>query len=154
MQLKGKGMEPHAYAILAEKVLSLAHTYGCKVLLTGTPSLVESLGADGLHLDSQVLKITSQRPLPAGYLIAVSGHTLDALLQGEALGADFGVLSPIRYTRAHPDIKPISWTRFAEIAAQVKFPVYAQGGVSAADEAEAINAGAQGVAGNKGYWKF
>ena len=154
MQLKGKGMEPPAYAVLAEKVLSLAHAYGCKVLLTGDPSLVESLGADGLHLDSQALKIASQRPLPTGYLVAISGHTLDALQQGEAIGADFGVLSPISYTRAHPDIEPIGWARLAEIAAKVKFPVYALGGVSAADEAEAIKAGAQGIAGNKGYWKF
>lgn len=153
MQLKGKGMEPHAYARLAGQVIPLARNYDCRVLLTGDPALVEHLGADGLHLDSQALKKTAQRPLPDGFLLAVSGHTLEALQQGEAIGASFGILSPIRYTSAHPDIAPIGWDGLANIAGKLKMPLYALGGVSAEDEAEAIRAGAQGVAGNKGYWK-
>lgn len=152
LQLKGKGMEPEAYAALARKVIPLAHRYGAKVLLT-EPELVVALGADGLHLDSKALKTATQRPLSADYLVAISGHSLEALQQGEALGADFGVLSPIRYTSAHPDIAPIGWDGLAEIAAQLIIPLYALGGVSAEDEVEAFKAGAQGIAGNKGYWE-
>jgi thiamine-phosphate diphosphorylase len=153
MQLKGKGMEGKAYAVLAEKVIKLAHGYNGKVLLTGNPSLVEQLGADGLHLDSKALKSTICRPLADKYMIAISGHTLDALKQGEVINASFAVVSPIKYTKAHPDIEPIGWQGLKEITAQVNLPVYALGGVSAEDETAAINAGAQGVAGNRGYWK-
>ncbi len=153
LQLKGKGMEPQAYATLAKRVITLAHDYNCKVLLTGDPALVEQLGADGLHLDSKALKAVKDRPLPANYLVAVSGHTLDALQKGESIGASFGVLSPISYTSAHPDITPIGWEGLADITAQLSIPIYALGGVSAEDEADAIKAGAQGIAGNRGYWK-
>ncbi|WP_303903024.1 hypothetical protein [Thiohalomonas denitrificans] len=41
---------------------------------------------------------------PEPYLLVISGHTLKALRKGEALGASFAVLSPIKYTKAHPDI--------------------------------------------------
>lgn len=153
LQLKGKGMEPQAYVTLAERVIALAHDYNCKVMLTGDPALVEQLGADGIHLDSKALKAANERPLPANYLVAVSGHTLDALQKGESIGASFGVLSPIRHTSAHPDIAPIGWGGLADIKARLSIPIYALGGVSAEDEAEAISAGAQGIAGNRGYWK-
>lgn len=152
LQIKGKGMEVEAYAAIAREAITLAHRYGARVLLNQA-DLVVRLGADGLHLDSKALKAATQRPLNADYLLAVSGHTLQALQQGEALGADFGVLSPIRYTSAHPDIAPIGWEGLAEITTQLTLPVYALGGVSADDEAEAIRAGAQGIAGNKGYWR-
>lgn len=153
LQLKGKGMAEDEYEKLAKAVIAAAHRHACKVLLTGDPLLVERLGADGLHLDSHALQHTTTRPLPDNYLVAVSGHTLEAIKQGEAIDASFAVLSPVNYTRAHPDIQPLGWDGFKTIVSQVSMPVYALGGVSAEDEATAIAAGGQGVAGNKGYWK-
>ena len=41
----------------------------------------------------------------------------------------------------------------ASIVAALSMPLYALGGVSSEDEERARAAGAQGVAGNKGYWK-
>lgn len=153
VQLRAKGLDEAAYSALAEKVIVLAHRHGARVLLTGDPARVERLGADGLHLDSKALKAADARPLPEPYLLAISGHDLAALKQGEAIGASFAVLSPVQYTSAHPDIEPLGWEGLAAIAAQVKMPVYALGGVSADDEAAAIEAGARGVAGNRGYWQ-
>jgi 8-oxo-dGTP diphosphatase len=151
--LKASGRDDAGYRALAAKVIPLAHRYDCQVLLTGDAARVRQLGADGLHLDSKALGACSQRPLPGYYLLAVSGHTLDALKQGESIGASFAVLSPIRYTSAHPDIEPLGWEGMQAVSAQLAIPVYALGGVSADDEAAAIAAGGQGVAGNRGYWK-
>lgn len=153
LQFKGKGLESAAYAVLAEQVLALAHRYGARVLLSGDPELVITLGADGLHLDSKALRQVNSRPLPARYLLAVSGHELSTLKKGEEMGADFAVLSPVNFTSAHPDLEPLGWEGFAAISAQLSLPLYALGGVSAEDEAAAIAAGAQGVAGSRGYWK-
>ena len=153
MQLKAKGLDEEGYRALAARVIEMAHRYDCRVLLTGNPALVDELGADGLRLDSKALAAVSARPVAEGRLLAVSGHTLESLQKGEALGADFGVLSPINYTSAHPDIEPIGWDGMKVIVDQLKMPLYALGGVSADDEAAAKQAGALGVAGNKGYWK-
>jgi len=153
LQLKGKGLDYDAYKSLAEKSIDMAHRHDGKVLLTGDPSLVPALGADGLHLDSKTLMSAGERPLSDHYMLAVSGHTAAALQKGESIGADFGVLSPIKYTRAHPDIEPLGWEGLRRAAAQLTIPVYALGGVGADDEADALESGAQGVAGNRGYWK-
>jgi len=153
LQLKAKGLDAEAYEALAKKVIKLVHIYGCKVLLNGEPDAVRRLGADGVHLDSKALKSATSRPLPDGYLVAVSGHDFQALQRGEQIGASFAVLSPVNYTKAHPDIEPLGWEGFGDIVAKVSMPVYALGGVSAEDEAAAVAAGGQGVAGHKGYWK-
>jgi len=153
LHFRGKGLEREVYAELARRVLALSGRHGARVLLSGDPELVITLGADGLHLDSKALQQAETRPLPEGYMLAVSGHDLASLQHGEAIGANLAVLSPVNYTSAHPDIAPLGWEGFAAITAALKIPVYALGGVSADDEQTAIDAGGQGVAGNKGYWQ-
>ena len=153
LQLKEKGMDPADYEALAGKVIPVAHHYGCRVLLTGDPGRVAAVGADGLHLDSKGLAAADRRPVPGRLLLAVSGHDVDALQKGQALGADFAVISPVKYTRAHPDMEPLGWNGLKEAAGVLEIPVYALGGVSAEDEGDAIAAGAQGIAGHRGYWK-
>lgn len=153
VQLKGKGLDDHAYEVVALKVIAMVHRHGGRVLLTGDPARVQRLGADGLHLDSKALKTIDTRPLPEPYLIAVSGHDLVSLKKGETLGASFAVLSPIRYTKAHPEIEPHGWEGMKAIIAQLAIPVYALGGVDAADEVEALKEGAAGIAGHRGYWQ-
>ncbi len=153
MQFKAKGLDEAAYRALAAKVIPLAHRYDCQVLVSGNAALVNELGADGLHLDSKALASCTSRPLPDYFLIAVSGHSLEELQAGEAIGASFGVLSPINYTSAHPDIEPLGWEGMKAVTAQLSIPVYALGGVSADDEAAALAAGGRGIAGNKGLWK-
>lgn len=153
MLLKASGLDDARYRALAARVIPLAHHYDCQVLLTGDAARVTELGADGLHLDSRAVAACTQRPLPGYYLLAISGHSLDALKQGESIGASFAVLSPINATAAHPDIEPLGWQGMKAIAGQLAIPVYAQGGVTSDDEAAAIAAGGQGIAGNRGYWK-
>ena len=149
MQLRGKGMDLYAYQKLAEKVIQIASNYHCKVLLTES-TMVAKLGAAGLHLDSKQLAAREIRPISSEYLLAASGHTLSALQKAARFRADFAVLSPVKFTKAHPEIEPLGWNGFSNIASQVNIPVYALGGVSTEDTETAIKAGGQGVAGNKG----
>ncbi len=154
MQLRGKGLDESAYRALAGRVIPLAHRYGCRVLLSTTPALVTELGADGLHLDSKALLTAgSERLLPQEFLLAVSAHDLQGVKKGEVMDADFGVLSPINYTSAHPDMAPLGWAGLQAMTQQTTLPLYALGGVSAEDEEQAIAAGALGVAGSRGYWQ-
>ncbi len=153
MQFRAKGMGEEAYQALAEKVVALARGYDCRVLLSAPTAMVLKVGADGIHLDSRALAACDSRPLPSEYLVAASAHTLEELKKAEVLGADFALLSPVKYTKSHPDIEPLGWTRFGEMIQQVSLPVFALGGVSVEDEEAAHKAGAQGLAGAKGYWR-
>lgn len=153
LQLRDKGLDETTYEELAQQVIALAHQHDCRVLLSGDAQRVIRLGADGLHLDSKALSACQQRPLPDDYLIAASGHTLASLQHAQGIGAHFAVLSPIRFTKAHPDIEPHGWEGYGQIAAALSIPVYALGGVDAGDEQAALEAGGQGIAGHRGYWQ-
>lgn len=153
MQLRAKGMEQTDYIPLAKKVIELAHRYGCQVLLNAAPELAVELSADGVHLDSRRLSLAVERPLPKPYLVAASGHNLSELKKAESIDASFALLSPVKYTKSHPDTEPLGWDNFAETVEQIALPVFALGGVSDVDEGDAFAYGGQGCAGIRGYWK-
>jgi 8-oxo-dGTP diphosphatase len=105
-----------------------------------------------LHLSSAHLLALSQRPPPPpgiatqDYWLAASCHNAEELAHAQAIGVDFVVLAPIQATQTHPDAKPLGWTHFSQLVAAVTLPVYALGGLSRDDLAQAQQAGGQGVA--------
>ena len=136
-------------------VLSLASRYcrdaGARLMLNVPDSLLREARFDGIHADSRKLQALRQRP-PCQWF-SVSCHTRDELLKAQQLQADFAVLSPVQYTRSHPDTEPLGWQRLAAMIEQVDFPVYALGGVDRSHLQQAFDAGAQGVAGIGAFWK-
>ena len=61
------------------------------------------------------------------------------------------VLGSIKPTPTHPGQVPLGWDAFAQLIDGYALPVYAIGGMSAADVATAQAAGAQGVAMLRGW---
>ena len=59
----------------------------------------------------------------------------EALERAEALGLDFAVLGPVRATESHPGATPLGWDRFSLLREGVSLPIYAIGGMKAADVA-------------------
>ena len=114
-------------------------------------ALARDLGV-GVHLPARALSELSERPLPEGVLVAASCHTLDELRAAEALGCDFVVVGPVRETTSHPGKPGMGWDRFAALREQVSLPIYAIGGLSPDDLAEARRHGAQGIAAIRGFW--
>ena len=55
-------------------------------------------------------------------------------------------------TPSHPDARPLGWQRFAELVAGSPLPVYALGGLTAADLDAAIAHGAHGLALRRAAW--
>jgi len=121
------------------QVIGLAHRYGCKVM-TKAPFP----GADGLHVTAQeLMKLQGKTQFTAA-----SCHTREELERAMALELDFAVLGPVR------DKSPaLGWQRFREIAAGASIPVYAIGGLTRADLADAWRAGAHGLAMIRGAWR-
>lgn len=100
----------------------------------------------GVHLGSDQLDALGERPLPAGQPVAATCHTLQHLQAAQRLGCDFVVLGPVQPCAAQPQATALGWPAFAELRAQVSLPIYAHGGLNAADLAHARQHGAQGIA--------
>ncbi|MBA2238367.1 MAG: thiamine phosphate synthase [Lysobacter sp.] len=105
-----------------------------------------------MHLKASQLQQFEARPLPVDVALAASCHDVDEVLAAAALGCDFAVIGPIKPTASHPEAAGIGWERFSSLREQVAMPLYAIGGLGAADVGEARHHGAQGIAAIRALW--
>lgn len=153
VRLRAPALADAAYQSLVRACLPHCCQQGARLLLDRRPDWVESLGADGLHLSAAAFAELAARPLPEGYLLAVSCHTTAELERAVARGADFAVLGPVLATATHPQAGPMDWTGFAQVVGELPIPVYGIGGLGRADTLEAWRHRAQGIAAIRGLWQ-
>lgn len=147
VQLRCKSLSTEAYQELAREAADICHAAGSRLLLNADPALVEQSGSDGVHLTAQRLMQANSRPLDNDSLVSASCHNRQEVRQANRLGLDFIVLSPVKPTSSHPGADVLGWDRFSALAAASDIPVYALGGMQAADRETAWQHGGQGVAG-------
>ena len=154
VQLRCKNItDPNEYLELvriAEPICLHAHAI---LLLATSVEIFNQSSANGLHLNSQALNQYSRRPVASNKLLSVSCHSQDDMKQAKQLGADILLLSPVKETSSHPGVPDIGWKKFSKMLTEIEIPVYALGGMQAADLDDACNAGAQGIAAISSFWK-
>ena len=125
---------------------------GAQLLVNGDADLARESGL-GLHLPASRLGDCSARPVPAELPFSASCHDAAELSMAEALGCDFVLVGPLHATPTHPGQPGIGWQRFEALRERVSLPIYAIGGLSQADIAQARQHGAQGIAAIRGLWQ-
>jgi 8-oxo-dGTP diphosphatase len=106
----------------------------------------------GLHVPGRYLAELAHRPVPASMYFGASCHDARQLGRALALDADYAFLGPVKETASHPGSPAMGWEAFADLVADLPIPVYAIGGLGAADLDAAWAAGAQGIAAIRGLW--
>jgi len=150
VQLRLPTIAPAALDSLAPQVTGVCHALGARVLLNGDPAAAARLGFDGVHLSAARLRSLDARP-PDLEWVGASCHDAAELELAEVRDADFALVSPVRPTPSHPGANPLGWAGLEALCEQARLPVYALGGMTAADVPRAREAGAQGVAGIRGW---
>ena len=118
------------------------------LLLVGLdPDLAEAVEADGVHLPERALgqaaALAAARP---SWRITGAVHSAEALARAESL--DAAVLSPVFVAGgASADRPPLDVGGFSELVRAATVPVYALGGIEAANARALIGSGACGLAG-------
>ena len=143
--LRRPGLALRAYLAEAERLAELARERSFPWLVHARVDLAAALGA-GVHLPERGLRAAEARALLAPTsLVGVSRHDAPGLRRALAAGADYATLSPFALT---PGKGPaLGEARFAAIrAAAPTLPVLALGGVDGSNLADALAAGADGVA--------
>jgi len=150
IQIREKQLERDALYRFAEKMLKLALPHDAKVLLNGNIGLARTLGAHGVHLSSSQLMTLHEKP--ENLLCAASCHSAEELAQARKLGLDFVVMGPVLPTRSHPGAATLGWEAFSNLIQNQPMPVYALGGLKPGDLTTAWQAGAHGIAMQRGVW--
>ena len=152
VQLRAPAMEAQPrWRELAAAAVALCRNAKAEVLVNGDIDLAQELGI-GVHLRAKQLRGLSSRPLPESLSVAASCHDVGELLLAQALGCDFAVLGSVLPTASHPDAHAMGWESFARLRESADLPIYAIGGLSPADIAEARQHGAQGIAAIRSLW--
>ncbi|MET0580587.1 MAG: Nudix family hydrolase [Pseudoxanthomonas sp.] len=152
VHLRARSIDQRArWRKLAAAAAALCRKAGAQALVNGDIELARELGI-GVHLRSSQLDGLSARPLPANLPVAASCHTAEALRLAQGLECDFAVLGSVKPTATHPQASPLGWEGFARLRELVSLPIYAIGGLSPADLADARRNGAQGIAAIRALW--
>ena len=149
LQLREKDLGEGERVRLARDMLAAIRATGgpTQLLLSGTPSLAQWAGVDGVHLPSS--QLSQGANTHHGLIVSASCHTLDDVRRASEF-ADAILFAPVFEKRVDDEIMSagvgLDMLR-AACAAAGNLPVFALGGVTAENTPECVEAGATGVAG-------
>ncbi|UCD56023.1 MAG: thiamine phosphate synthase [Candidatus Hydrogenedentota bacterium] len=148
VQLREKDLSTRERFEVGEKLRELASRFGAKLLVNGDAALARAIGADGVHLPQDGLRADVCRTfLEPEMLIGVSTHSVSEAKEAERTGADFVTYGPVYHTLSKAKYgPPVGLDSLREVCATVGLPVFALGGIRAANVGDVLSAGAAGVA--------
>ena len=145
VQLREKDLPGADLYHLAEKVRAAVGTRAL-LLVNERIDVALAVGADGVQLGATGLPCKVARRLLPEHLIGRSVHDTARAAEAVATGADLLLVGTMFASRSHPGTPPNGPTLVRKIATLTPTPQVGIGGITAANAAQVIAAGASGVA--------
>lgn len=147
VQIRDKTLHDDDFVALVAKLLPEMTARGVALIVNDRVEVALRSGAHGLHIgqgDGDPTEIRAR--LPKGMILGLSIETLEQA-QRVPEGLDYIGAGPVRATATKPDhATPIGFDGLTQIAAAVRVPCYAIGGIKLGDGAVLRRAGAAGMA--------
>jgi thiamine-phosphate pyrophosphorylase len=148
VQLREKDMPARELLLLAQRLRAITKPFGARLLVNGRADVAAAAGADGVHLGVRSLPpAEARRLLGPEAIIGCSTHGEREIREAVEAGADFVTFGPVYATPSKAPYGPPLGVEALSRACRIsEVPVFALGGVGPANAAEAVAAGAFGVA--------
>jgi len=148
IQLREKAWPARRLVEVGRTLLAITRPSGVPLIVNDRLDVALVLDADGVHVGPDDLTVAdARRLLGPEKIVGASAATVEEARQAEVDGADYVGVGSIFATGSKPDagdaIGPLELTR---IRAGIDIPIVAIGGITQANAAQAIRAGAHGVA--------
>jgi thiamine-phosphate pyrophosphorylase len=148
VQLREKDLGARELLAMARTLRESTASRGARLFVNDRADVALAVGADGVHRTGASLPVSSLRTIsPLGFLIGASVHSLADASAAETEGADFLFFGPVYDTPSKRRYGPPQGLAALErVAAAVRLPVFAIGGVTPVRVGELRRSGAFGVA--------
>ncbi len=147
--LRDRDLDREARRTLALDCLGVLAPLGGRLVVGGDIGLARETGAHGVHLGGGAggADIADARAaLGPDALVGVSTHSPTEVAGAAQAGADYATLSPIFPTASKPGYGPALGLAALEACRALPIPVFALGGIGAAEAPACLGAGAAGIA--------
>jgi thiamine-phosphate pyrophosphorylase len=142
VQLRHKTLARGALLDLAGRLAAIVHGAGRLFIVNDHLDIALLAGADGVHLGADDLPLEAARRVAGdGFLLGASASTPELARQAVAAGADYLGAGPAFATAIKPEKTVIGPEGVAAVTAAVAVPVFAIGGVEAANLDQLLAAG-------------
>lgn len=151
LQLRAKTASAAQLLEAAQALRPLTRAHGVPLCVNDRLDVALAAQADAVHLGQDDLPLQAALPLARkqgrAILVGVSTHSLDQAHAAATGGADYIGFGPVfaTATKANPD-PVVGTSRLGRVAAEVRIPVVAIGGITLATVAEVAAAGAAAAA--------
>jgi thiamine-phosphate pyrophosphorylase len=148
LQLRVKDEIDREFLDLARDCVTAARRASVPLLINDRPDIARIVGAAGVHVGQDDLPPAAARSLlPDGALVGVSTHDEQQLAIACRSPVDYVAVGPVFATRSKDAPDPVVGLDLVRKARRAtELPIVAIGGISAANAASVIAAGADGVA--------
>jgi thiamine-phosphate pyrophosphorylase len=145
VQLRIKGASDAEILDAARRVRSACAEHHALFILNDRPDLVEVAGADGVHLGQDDTPVADAREIVGAELIVgLSTHTPGQI--DRARGVDYVGVGPVHETPTKPGRAAVGLELVRYAAHHARVPVFAIGGIDAANVERVRAAGAERIA--------
>ncbi len=148
VQLRGKTWTGRDFLRIAVKAGKILRPKGIPLIINDRADIALACRAEGVHLGQDDLPVREARKiLGQDRLIGISVNTPEEARKAEEAGADYAGVGPVFATLSKPDLKPLLGLEgLRRIRAETRLPILAIGGITLANLAEVMAAGANGAA--------
>jgi thiamine-phosphate pyrophosphorylase len=149
IQIRDKYASAREFYDGAKAALEIASTHGARVIINDRVDIALALKADGVHLgQSDMPAVAARRLLGEAAIIGVSTHNLAQVELAATLPVDYVAFGPIFPTSTKEDSEPVAGLEeFRFVRARLgRLPLVAIGGITLANAARVLAAGADAVA--------
>jgi len=148
LQLRDKEASDADYLAMARALAPLARASGIPFLLNYRPHLVETAGADGVHVGQEDLPVAEARRLIGpDRVLGLSVETPALAASINPAMVDYAGIGPVSPTATKSDHKaPIGLGGLREAHARCPVPAVAIGGIGPANAADIMKCGVDGIA--------
>jgi thiamine-phosphate pyrophosphorylase len=148
IQLRGKKWTSRKFLDVGIKAFRFLGPKKIPLIINDRVDIALACEADGVHLGQDDMPLPYAREiLGKDRIIGISVATPDEAEAAEKGGADYVGAGPVFGTLSKKDTAPLlGLTGLRKIREKTKIPILAIGGISAANLADVISAGADGVA--------